>query len=391
MNELRTRIFGGRGFQYLILFVLFLIEHAYLFWYYGLRALFDSEGYIAAADFLLQTGNLQDIRQNFYFAHIGLIAICRYFFPGEIIPFLLLQCVISFLALIALYRAAEKVYNSRIAGLSAALIYLLWIDHIQWNTVAMTESLMQSMICFLLYIITHFKTSVRDFFLILLMSVLLVLIRPTGILLVVASCIFLMAYYRNSAKPVLKIVIGIAFAAVSCLGAYYMFTHWDFTRQLNVGNIVTYMDVIKGNPLYSETMRMDTTNLKIPENDKHPLEKMAYFVVNNPVHFVKAGILKIFYLLAGVRPYYSVTHNLFLITWFTFIYILFFVGWRSNSVFPIKMFVLSAVVVNCILIGIGTVDWDNRFYIPMAPGIVLLAGGGAAFLFSRLQNRIERG
>jgi hypothetical protein len=37
-------------------------------------------------------------------------------------------------------------------------------------------------------------------------------------------------------------------------------------------------------------------------------------------------------------------------------------GWRQLKVFPIKAFVIT-VVVNCVLIGLATVDWDNRFYI----------------------------
>jgi hypothetical protein len=55
---------------------------------------------------------------------------------------------------------------------------------------------------------------------------------------------------------------------------------------------------------------------------------------------------------------------------------MFYVGFKNLQATPIKFFVLTLIIVNCGLIAISTVDWDNRFYIPMAPGIVLFAGGG---------------
>jgi hypothetical protein len=52
--------------------------------------------------------------------------------------------------------------------------------------------------------------------------------------------------------------------------------------------------------------------------------------------------------------------------------------------------VLSLVVMlaNCALVGIATIDWDNRFYVPMPPGIVFLAGGGAAYLVGYFKPRV---
>lgn len=43
------------------------------------------------------------------------------------------------------------------------------------------------------------------------------------------------------------------------------------------------------------------------------------------------------------------------------------------------------IIVNCGLIAISTVDWDNRFYIPMEPGLVLLAGGGINYFLMKMK------
>ncbi len=392
MTERKTSIPISIELHFPILLLVFLVVHAYLFWRYGIRTLYDSESYIAVADYLLDKGKLPEVHQNFYLVHIGLIAIFRFIFPGEILPYLLFQCVISALAVVALCRSAEKLFNNSDAGLAAALVYLLWIDNIHWNTVAMTESLMQSVTCFLLYVLVNFRSTAKDFLLIILLLFLLVFIRPTGILIVVASCIFLMTRYNHltQGKPMLRIGILIGFVVLSYIGARQMFTHWDFMSQLRKGNIVTYVDLIEDGSLDTGSLRMDTTGLTIANDGDHPMDKLLFFAFNNPSHFTVAAFRKIFYLLAGVRPYYSVYHNVFIVLWLLVIYSMSFLGWRANANLPVGMFVLAVILANCVLIGIGTVDWDNRFYIPMAPGIVLLAGGGVADILKRCKLQCSR-
>ena len=80
--------------------------------------------------------------------------------------------------------------------------------------------------------------------------------------------------------------------------------------------------------------------------------------------------------------------QLYLVVWICVVYMFLVAGWKATSNLPIKLFVLTSIVLNCGLIGISSVDWDNRFYIPMEPGIVLLAGGGVATLLSRIRQKI---
>jgi hypothetical protein len=72
-----------------------------------------------------------------------------------------------------------------------------------------------------------------------------------------------------------------------------------------------------------------------------------------------------------------------------FIYLSFFLGARKLWGQPILYFVLTIILTNCLLIGIATVDWDNRFYIPMEPGIVVICGGGMAYLKNMFAERIR--
>jgi hypothetical protein len=265
---------------------------------------------------------------------------------------------------------------------------MLWIDNIQWNTVAMTESLMQSAGCILIYILVNVTNTRRKIFLSTLMLMSVILLRPTGIILILATAGFFLLTYKNFIvnRQALKIGIPFVLLLISYFSARYMFTHWDFTEQYKKGNIVTYMDGSEGTPLHAPNMRHETKGLTFADDDLHPMEKIFSFAVANPLHFIKIASLKIWYLMMGIRPYYSISHNIYLVVWLVTVYSMAIMGWRNLNNKPVKGFVLSTVVINCLLIGISTIDWDNRFYIPMAPGIVLLAGGGAAHFLTMISK-----
>jgi hypothetical protein len=141
------------------------------------------------------------------------------------------------------------------------------------------------------------------------------------------------------------------------------------------------MDVIEGGSLYDSSLRTATSTLEFATSGKPPLEKIVFFIFHNPVYFIKVASLKVWYLVSGIRPYYSSIHNVFTVVWMAAIYILFGLGWQRTH-HAIKVFAIVVILVNCALIGVSTVDWDNRFYIPMEPGIVLLSGGGGAYLIN---------
>jgi hypothetical protein len=290
----------------------------------------------------------------------------------------------------ALYRSGAKIFKSDMAGFLSAIIFLLWIDNIHWNTTAMTESLSYSLTTFVLYRLVYFKDTLKDYCWIIVLVLLSLFTRPTGIIILIGSIVFFLNYHWPllTRKPILKLSVLFALLFVCYLGGHIMFALWDFTEQYKKGNIVTYMDVAEGNTLYRENLRFRTDQLEFIEETKHPIEKIYHFILDNPVNFIRTGSLKIFYLIAAVRPYYSFVHNLYLLAWMSFIYFLFGLGWWKADHSALTTSILTIIIINCCLIGISTVDWDNRFYIPMAPGIVLFAGGGASYLVTIIRLKL---
>lgn len=380
----------NKRFAWLLLF-LWVVVHVFLFWFYGIRNMFDADVYVRAADFLLVHGRLEDAQLTFYVVPISIMAFFRLLFPGQVLPFLIFQSLLSGLAMIALYRAGSKIFNTLLAGFLSCLLFLLWWDYIHWNTALMTESLACSLTIFVIYRLTRFKASLKDYAWLFVLTVACLCTRPTGAVVIVGILFFLLNYYRYifKGKPFLRAGTVTVLVALLYVGASLLANRWDFTGQYVKGNIITYADDIKGTGLDQGTLGIDPKGIVLPDTAKAPLQRMAHFAVSNPVYFMELAVWKVWYLVTSVRPYYSVLHNVCSLAWVIAMYTLYYLGWRHTGATAVKVCTLVIIILNCCLIGISSADWDNRFYVTMEPGIVLLAGGGAATLWMKREKIIS--
>jgi hypothetical protein len=368
-------------FHLYFLIMLWLLIHIFLFWYPGIRdQLFDSQVYIQLADTLRANGKIET-SHIFYTIPILAIAFFRSVFGDGIIALVIFQSILSLVASLALYKASSKLFDDSASGFLSAVIFLCWWDVIHWNTAVMTESVFGSLVCFIIFRITHFRKSLRDYGSLAMLLAACIFTRPTGIVIVLGAIVFLLTLHWADLqrKPVLKFVSLTLLLITAYSAAVFMFSQWDFTEQYEKGNLVTYMNTIEGQPFYDENLRMDTANLSV-RRDKASMEKIFYFMFDNPGYFFRSAGLKVAYLVSGVRPYFSFVHNFYSAFWLSLIYLFFYFGIRLPVARPVKYFAVCVMLVNCGLIAISTIDWDNRFYLPMQPAIALLAGGGCAFL-----------
>jgi len=367
---------------------LWAVVHTLLFWHYGIRIFEDSATYKQAADFLASHGYLADPDQVFYNVPIFCIALFGLLTADPSALFVGFQCVVSAFAALALYRAAATLFGDALAGLLAAGLYIIWWDMIHWNTTVMTESLAGSIICFLLYSLVHYQARGKDKVVVALWVVASVLTRPTGLIVAVSVLLFFIA--RTEKRIVVTdirfVLLCVVVLVVLLTGAQYLFTRWDFTDQYRRGNIITYADIVEGTSLHYPLMRLDEP-LQMPDTDAPGLLRIVLFVVGNPWYFFKAMILKIAFLLSGMRPYYTILHNVYALMWNGMIYLFFIKGCRMVVRKDIVIVVISVAVLNSLLVGISSVDWDNRFFVPMVPGLVLIAGGGMAAWVRRVVTK----
>lgn len=374
----------------LLIVCVWLAIHAILFYHPGLRyELFDSKTYRVIGANFIEHLTLSEASDIFYLLPIALIGLFDCFENG-LVYFFIFQSLLSLLATFALYKTAERAYASQTAALCAAFIFLLWWDNIQWNTALMTESIACSLICLVFYFLSTFEKTVKHIVILVALLVACLLTRPTGVIIVVATiCFFLYRSWPDLKKlPALKTGIVISIVSILATGAFVMFSIWDFTDQYMRGNIVTYMDSIEGLPLYDETLRLPADQLRHPDPTHKPMVKIIEFVYLNPWHFLKAATMKIFFLAFAIRPYYSALHNIALATMLLTIYAWSVIGSQVILNKDIKVLAIVTILINCLLIGISSVDWDNRFYIPMEPAVVILAAGGAAVMVGRFRQKL---
>lgn len=368
-----------------LLAALFLIIHAAMFRLYGIRDLYDATGYIVSANMLIHDGALVDGHRFFYSLHVILLAGSLVAFKS-VIPFLVFQVAVSFIAMLFLYRAVAHLGNQRVA-LIAAVTFVCWWDNLHWNSTTMTESFFLSVSCFLLFRLSIFQGRKRDFVYTTILLLVSLLLRPTGVVLVLGVIAFLISYYWAILRGRYLVLGGLAVAIVVAVmsGAYILLNIWDFSDEYIRGNIITYVDRLDPAIMDTSALRIIPANTEFISQYKIPVQRILMFVYYNPTEFFAAGVLKVTYLLSGYRPYYSTMHNVFSISWMLVIYIGFASGLNIVRNTPIKFYAAGLVVLNCSLIFISSVDWDNRFYIPMEAGIVLLSSFGFERLFNRLR------
>lgn len=368
--------------------VCFVGVHTYLLLDKGIQEFYDSALYIKAGDDFIRTCTLPDSYLAFYFIPIVLIGFFRSISGGDLLPFVLFQIAFHGAALICMFRASQKLFNASTAGVVTVLVMIFWIDNVRWNTAVMTESIFCSLICITWYQITRFRGRTTDILVLILLVVMLALCRPTASVMILGVMTFVLMYFP-SLRTRYRMVTVAAFA-ILVGAAYFMFSVWDFTGQYQKGNIVTYADTVEGTALAFETMRHNVEGIWLPDPDLHPLHRIVAFIWHNPLTFMKAFGMKVFYLLSATRPYYSSVHNILSVLWMAVLYSTACFGFNAASDRHISIAVCAVVVANCILVGMSTVDWDNRFYIPMAPGIALLAGGGAVRIARKSEQLIYR-
>jgi hypothetical protein len=371
--------------HFYLLAALFVIMHLAMCRIYGIRDLYDAVGFVVSANELINNGSLVEGHKFFYSLHVIILAGFLITFKS-VVPFLLFQIAVSFIAMLFLYRAMTRLGNE-IVALIAAVIFVCWWDMIHWNSTTMSESSFLSVSCFLLFRLSVFAGRKRDFIYTSALLLVSLMLRPTGIVLILGVTAFLISYYwpmlrrRHLVLASLAVVIVIAMLS----SAYVLLNMWDFSEQYVLGNIVTYVDEIDPAVVDTSGLRVLPGNTEFIDEYKLPIQRILMFVYHNPLEFLEAGVMKVFYLLSGCRPYYSTLHNSFSVVWMLLMYAGFVIGWARIKSAPIIFFVVGVVVINCLLIFISSVDWDNRFYIPMVPGIILLSSLGFERVFKRLR------
>jgi hypothetical protein len=278
---------------------------------------------------------------------------------------LIIQLLFSALATYSFYRLLTRLFSLPTA-ITGTLLLLLNYPFQEFNVYLQTESIFYSFtILFSTYMLQLSKLNLLRFVGILSALVILCITRPTGILFVPVTFIYLFFAFFKGINTRFKITITIA--------VFLIFT-WILNGLLGSGGELDFMKpyreehILCGMPTLKEPASIHTT----PNGNS--LYGLAYYITHNFGQFCRLALLRCQAFFALVRPYYSKGHNIFLAAYFYPLYILALAGigwWVRRHAYRFMY------VSGLILITLGTTlltcdDWHNRWLLSVSPWILLL-------------------
>ncbi|ULQ58160.1 glycosyltransferase family 39 protein [Flavihumibacter rivuli] len=360
---------------------LWLLVQTLLYMRFGIITVDEAKKYLDEADYFMATGSFSIPKNLFYSMYVLLVAGMKMLGAG-ITGVYLVQLFINGISTYFFYRLA-RLYSAPADSLTAYLatfLLIICIPYQAWTTHLYTESLFTSLLILFLY--AYAGKGLLSLQAIILLAM-VILARPTGILLVPA---LLLSYFVHliSDKKLSPLSIGAILTGM--LFSYFVINHamkgkgdFDFMLPFTQGHIICDVPGVKV-----------PSTLQLPENP-NSLNGMLYFILHNPVYFGELAIKKLWYFLSLQRPYYSALHNLALGAFFYPLYLLAGYGFirfrkknsrQSTWLACYCMMFTFTVMLTCD-------DWLNRFILPVLPVLMLMAGYALSTFIQQTKERIR--
>jgi hypothetical protein len=348
-----------------IIIIVWAIIQFYFIYHHGIITTGEAEKYIAEAHTFLSTGTLSAPKYWFYFVQISLLAIA--FKTGLGYSFaLIVQLLFNALATYSFYRLISRLfpYQTAIAG---TLLLLLNYPFQEFNVYLQTESFFYSFtILFSSYVLQLSKLTLLRFTGIVAALAILCITRPTGILFVPVTFIYLFFAFLKHINTKLKITFTIAVTLV---------VTWALNGLLGSGGDLDFMlpyreeHIICGLPTLNQPASIDTAT------NGNSLYGLAYYITHNFSQFCRLALLKCKSFFTMVRPYYNTGHNILLAVYFYPIYVFALSGinwWRRHNASRLIYLSGSILITLCTTL-LTCDDWHNRWLLSISPYLLLLA------------------
>jgi hypothetical protein len=366
----------------LILTGCWLIVQAFLFRQHGMQTDFEARKYIDEADNLLVNGSVSSPNFWLYSVQIFLIAAVKKI-HATLLCALIVQWFFSLLAVLSLYRLSSNLAN-KTTGIVIAILLIFNIPLQTFNSFLQTESLFFSFtILFGCYLLRVQKLNGRNFSFIISFLLLLCFTRPTGLLWI--PCTFLYLFFRFFRGFPFLVKIGTTIFV--CIGFLFL-----LNLVLGSGGELDFML-----PFRDEMIICGVPTLTAPANirttgNPNSLFGLAYYMTHNFDQFIRLSWLRTKAFWGLSRSYYSSGHNLYLCLWFYPLYALaIYGGWRwvrKNKY--LFLYCLSLILITWATVILTCDDWHNRFFLTVVPYIYILSIPAVAAITAKLKRTANK-
>jgi hypothetical protein len=364
MNQTGNSIFS-RHWQFIVPGISWLCVQSILFYLYGIHTELEASKYIHEARLLLDEGKVSTPNYWLYSTQILLIAASLKLNTG-FFSVCLVQLFFNALATASFYRLLKKISNQLTAFiLTLALIACIPLQ--TFNSFLQTESLFYSLtILFSCYLLAIERLTFKNSLLLLLFLVLLCITRPTGLLFVPGSFLFLFFKFAKGLSTIVKLGITIAGSVL-----------FLFVLNIALGSggeldfMLPYRDerIICGVPTLSRFREIEVSD------NPNSVWGLFYYITHNTEQFTRLAWLRTRAFFGLARPYYSQWHNIYLYLYFLPFHVLVLLSlpkWLKRNRY-IPLYCLTIIIITWVTVILTCDDWHNRFYLGVVPYIYILS------------------
>jgi hypothetical protein len=347
-----------------VLFILWLIVQAILLHNNGIITVGESEKYMSEAQNLATGGFLSSHSFFLYFTQILVLTFTFKFGLGYWFV-VAVQLFFNILATFSIYRLTAKLFSHKMA-IVCTVLFLLNYPLQEFNFYLQTESLFFSFtIIYTAYLLQLSKLTFLHFFIILFSLTLICITRPTGLLFIPPTFLYLFFGFLKTISTGLKLVI------VSAITIVFLFV---LNAALGSGGgldfMLPYLDerIICGVPTLHHFVDIKTSN------NGNSIYGLLYYITHNFGQFIRLAFLRSKAFFGLMRDYFSMGHNIFLAVFFYPFYIFFILSirwWIRNNLY--RFVYLSCLIILTWGTTILTCDdWHNRWFLSISPGLIFL-------------------
>jgi hypothetical protein len=369
------------------------LSFIYFFWIVLIISYFFLSGIKYGGDTPAYLGSAQDILSGDfssigYETRLGLILFLLPFvyFGIPLEFFILFQIALTGLATHCLYKISSKFF-SELSGIICVVLFLFYFPLFNLNFYILTDTLFINTIIISCYLLVYFRRNYIP--LIILLILLLITIRPNGIIFLFSILIGIFIYLYSYKKYLYFLLyslftLTLIFPIIEILNSYI--------------DDLTLMDSISSKGLiwgysFEKSARCAASCLSIEwvnENYENNIIGILKFISVNFINYFKIFVLKIFWLLFRARPYYSDLHNLYILIYDIVLYSSFIYGFikrpkNSFAVHVIIFFILFSIV----LVGLTFADWDGRFSLYFLPLVMIFSSYGILIFVKKIFNMVN--
>lgn len=336
-----------------------------LFWRFGIFTELESVKYITEANNIIEKGTVSTPNFWLYSTQIFLIATALQLKTGYV-GVVIIQLIVNAFATAAFYKLCGKLSNPTI-GFWLTLVLIGAFPYQTYNVYLQTESLFFSFCTlFTCYLFTRRQLNWKTGMAIFLFLLLLCITRPSGVLWIPGTILYLTFYFFKQYpawKKTLVLVTG-AFISIFLLNLFI-----GAGGELDVMLPFTQEHIICG------VANTDHASIDTLTTSPNSVAGLWYYITHNFTHFLSLAGEKSFAFWFLYRSYYSTVHNAYLFFYFFPFIILGLAGvfYAIRQQTSLVLFLLSIIILTWLSVLFSCDDWHNRFFFTLFPTLLLLS------------------